>query len=244
MLKVEFHSHTNYVQESETNYSPKELIDNSVREGYDVLCITEHYWPDSYIEQFRRDPLKTYRDFKSYADEKGILLIPAVEFFFEEGEVLLINFHGDLNGLKKLSDLENLPKDILKIVPHPYFKTSNCLGDELVKNINLFDAIEHSFYYRKHLNFNKKAVLVANEYGKPLVGTSDAHCLLWQGYNYTLVDAEKNVHSIVDAVRKNKIEMVTRPLPLAVFLYATYFHSLKSPAKLLGKLLREIKSRI
>ncbi|MFH0797854.1 MAG: hypothetical protein V1906_00420, partial [Candidatus Woesearchaeota archaeon] len=109
MLKAEFHSHTNYVQETETNYGPKELIDNSASKGYDVLCISEHYWPKSPFEQYRRDPLKTYRDFKGYAEEKGILLIPAVEFYFDEGEVLLINFHGDLKKIKGLSDLENLP---------------------------------------------------------------------------------------------------------------------------------------
>lgn len=243
MLKVELHSHTNYVQDTETNYGPRELIDNSVREGYDILCITEHYWPNSRLEQFRRDPLKTYRDFKPYADKKGILLLPAVEFFFDEGEVLLINFHGDLKGIRGLSDLENLPKDILKIVPHPYFRTFNCLGDELVKNIRLFDAIEHSFYYIKHFNLNKKAVAVAEEYDKPLVGTSDAHSLLWQGHNYTLVDCDRDAKSLVEAVRNNRIELVTHPLPWKVFLYATYFHSFRSPAKLFFKLIREIRSR-
>ena len=244
MLKVEFHSHTNYIQDTETDYGPKELIDHAVRNGYDVLCITEHYWPNSPIETYRRDPFRTYEDFRPYAEEKGILLIRATEFFFKEGEVLLINFNGDLGDVRELKDLERLPESVLKIVPHPFFLTSNCLGDKFVENIGLFDAVEHSFFYRKHFNLNRKAIRIAKERGIPLVGTSDLHNLRWMGYNYTLVDADKDPESIVRAVRGNKIKLVTQPLPWKVFLYATYFHSFKSPSKLLFKLIGEIRSRI
>lgn len=244
MLKVEFHSHTNYVQEDETNYSPKELIDRAVKLGYDVLCVTEHYWPNSPFERFRRDPLKTYRDFKDYAEEKGLLLVPCVEFFFKEGEVLLINYTGDVKKLKRLDDLKDLPESVLKIAPHPFYGMLNCLGDDLEKNICLFDGVEFSFYYSSFFNPNKKAVDIAKRFNLPMLGTSDLHDFSWMGYTFTLVDSEKNLDSLVNAVKAGKVEVVTKPLPLHMYLYVTYFHSIRKPGKLLGKIKRELKARI
>ena len=246
MLKVEFHSHTNYLQEDETVYGPKELIDHAVKLGYDVLCITEHYSPISFPEKYRRNPLKTYYDFKDYAEKKGLLLIPAVEFYFDEGEVLLINIkEKDLMNIIQFSDIKDLPKDVIKIAPHPYYRMSCCLMDNLDKNIELFDAVEYSYFYSKYYNGpNKQSARIARGQKLPLVGNSDVHHLKWMGYTYTLVDCEKNIDSFVKAVKNGKISLVTRPLPLKLYAYVSYFHSLRNPSKLLWKIKREITLRI
>ena len=243
MLKVEFHSHTNHIQPNETNHSPKELIDHAVKLGYDILCITEHYWPKCPDKDYAKDPLKTYYDFKDYAKDKGLLLVPGVEYYFDEGEVLLINFKGDVRELKTLLDIKNL-ENVLKVPSHPYYWTSLCLGDEVEKNIELFDGIEHSHFYLKHFNLNKKAIAIAQAYGLPLVGSSDLHDLRGMGYNYSLVDCKKNANSLVKAVKAGKISLVTRPFPLHRYLYSTYFHTFRNPSKFYRNLVREIKLRI
>lgn len=217
MLKVEFHAHTNYIQSKETNYSPKELIDRVKELGYDVLCITEHYFVHGDWPMYQQYPFKTYEDFKDYAKKKGILLIRGVELMFKEGEVVLVNYHGDLSEIKELKDLKQLPKETLILAPHPFFFRGICLGKHLEKNIGLFDAIEWGCFYLKNLNRNLKAEKVAKKYGKPMLGTSDAHLFCQLNHSYTFVDAKKDANEIVKAVKQGKVKIISHPLPLHIF---------------------------
>ena len=124
MLKVDLHSHTNYViPKRDSNLSPKQLIDFVASKNYDVLAITEHasFRTLGGIKYFN-NPLKTYFDFKDYAKKKGVLLIPGVETFVEGKEVLLINFKGDARKVKTFDDVRKLREDnILVIAPHPFY---------------------------------------------------------------------------------------------------------------------------
>ncbi|MEA3378842.1 MAG: PHP domain-containing protein [Nanoarchaeota archaeon] len=244
MLKVDLHMHTNYLQKKETEYSPKELIDRALEKGFDAICITEHYWPFINYPEYKKNPLKTYSDFKGYAQKRGLLLIPGAEIQFKEGDVLLINFKGDVREIKKLSDLKKIPDNVLIAAPHPYYKSVICLGKDLEKNKDLFHAVEHSFFYTTFFNPNKKAIKFAEKNQKPLIGNSDLHSFKWLGYTYTLVDAEKNAESIIKAVKENKIQLVTRPLPMKLFLYIVYFHLLNSPEKVWHKITREVNALI
>jgi len=225
MLKVDLHTHTNYIQPYEGNYSPKTLIDHAVKLGFDAIAITEHCIPNPprWFVQQRENPLDSYFHFKDYAEKKGLLLIPGVELTVEGKEVLLINFKGNPAKYKKLNDLKRLPKNVLTIVSHPFFKKKNCMGELLEPNIHLFDAIEYSHFYTKWLNLNKKAVKITEEYGKRLIGTSDAHRLYQMGHTYTMIDAEKNADAIVDAIKHKKFRMITKPLNTRTFLKIALF---------------------
>lgn len=222
MLKADFHSHTNYIQPYETNYSPKGLIDRAASLGFDAFCISEHYVLTrlgELLKEYRKYPFLTYEDFRDYAQEKGILLIRSVEVRYPEGEVLLINFQGNLKDYPTLKSLKNLPSSVLVIAPHPFFKRAICLGENLEKNISLFDAVEYAHMYSSFINLNKEAAVIAKKHKKPLVGTSDAHHLLEVGITYTLVDAEKDAKSIVSAVKAGRIKLVTRPMPAHLFAF-------------------------
>lgn len=220
MLKVEFHSHTNYIQTwGEGNYSPDKLIDGALLYGFDAICITEHYSPFKNWFQYDKDPLKTYRDYKDYAKKKGILLIPGTELWFKEGEVLLVNFKGDVTKLKKITDLNKLPKNVLKIASHPFYGRSSCLGNKIIKYKDLLDGWEYCHFYYGWLNPNKKAVILAKKYNKSMVGTSDIHRLYQINRTFTLVDAKKDADAIVDAVRKKKCKIITNQLPLSIFIW-------------------------
>lgn len=224
MLKADFHIHTNYVHKIETNYSPKELIDRAALLGFQVLSISEHYLLTKlgeYFPEYRKDPLATYHAFKEYAQEKGILLLPAVEIRYPEGEVLLVNFKGDLKDYPTISSLKNLSSDVFVIAPHPFYKRDFCLGENLARHISLFDAIEYSHFYTNICNLNKKAVIASKKHSKPLVGTSDAHILSQLGHTYTMIDAEKNEKSVIYALKQGKVKLVTKPLPFWLFFAVT-----------------------
>ncbi len=223
MLKVDLHNHTNYVQNRETNFGPKEIIDKAASQDVDVLCLSEHFFHiKSHFKEYKKDPLKSYRDFKDYANKKGILLLPGTEVRYKEGEALLINFNDDLNKYPGITDLSKLPDDVLVVAPHPFFKKNICLGKNLFKFMHLFDAIEYSFFYTRRFNLNKKAVDVAASFKKPMLGSSDCHDLSNFGYTYSLVNAKKDPKSVVNAIRKGDVVVVTRPLPRRLFYSSIY----------------------
>ncbi|MEW5901776.1 MAG: PHP-associated domain-containing protein, partial [Acidobacteriota bacterium] len=58
-------------------------------------------------------------------------------------------------------------------------------------------------------------VALARAHSKPLVGSSDCHNIWQVGYTFTLVEAEKDIPSILAAVKEGKVEVATSPLSLA-----------------------------
>lgn len=218
MLKADLHLHTSEdSKHPEIRYNARELIEFASEMGFEVLAITNH-------------SKVTYNNsLKNFAEQKGILLIPGAELRINEKDVLVYNVNNnDIKKVKNFEDLKKLrqKKDILIVAPHPFYVWKS-LGNELKGNIGLFDAIEYSHFYLKKMNIpNNKAARFAHEHKKPLLGTSDAHHLWRMDFTYTLLDSEKNAKSVINAVKKNKIKLVSKPLSLwlylKVFLWAVF----------------------
>jgi predicted metal-dependent phosphoesterase TrpH len=156
------------------------------------------------------------QDLEEYARERGVCLIPGAELTLSGKHVLLINPRPDeISSLRRLEDLEKIKSARnLVIAPHPFFPGFKCLGRKLETHLSLFDAIEYSFFYNHLINRNKKALRLAGRSSKPLVGNSDCHNIWQLGTTYTLVEAEKNIVSIVAAIKEGRTEVVAAPLPV------------------------------
>jgi predicted metal-dependent phosphoesterase TrpH len=199
-LKADLHLHTREGEEF-IAYDAWTLIERAARDGYQVLSITNHN-TITYSESLR-----------AYADRKGILLIPGVEATIEGRHVLLYEVSVPLTRIRTFSDLRRHRKSIgLVAAAHPFFPASFCLKDKLKKEIDLFDAIEFSHFYNRRINFNRKAVRLANQAGLPLVGTSDCHLPCQLGTTYSLIEAEPSVSSVLEAIREGRLEVITAPL--------------------------------
>ncbi len=206
MLKTDLHLHSNEDPQDHRliNYGSKELIRRAVKLDFKVLALTHH-----------RNVFYN-KELVDYAKHHGILLIRGAEAEIEGKEVLIYNLNDQtLKKIKTFADLECEKKEnIFVIAPHPFFKKPTCLGKKLFTYKHLFDAVEYSHFYTRFFNkANKKAVAFAKENRKPLVGNSDAHNLWQLGYTYSMLDAEQNSDSIFEAIRKNKLKIVSRPLP-------------------------------
>ncbi|MCJ7582398.1 MAG: PHP domain-containing protein [Candidatus Aminicenantes bacterium] len=204
-LKVDFHIHTAEDPKDYIPYSSFQLIDVASQKGFDALAITNH------------DAVYYNPELVKYAENKGILLIPGMEATFSDAHVLILNPDFQINpegrSIEELSTIKN--EDNLIIAPHPFFLRFKSLDTDLLTYIHLFDAIEFSQYYNRLINFNKKAVDTAKEFKKPLIATSDCH-FIWQfGDTYSLVEAKKDIPSIIAAVKSGKIEIFTKPISLA-----------------------------
>ncbi len=210
MLKADLHLHVQGdPRHPKIKHTAQQLIDYAAKLNFEVLAITNHN------QVFYNQTLA------NYAQSKGILLIPAAEKTIQGKEVLIYNTtQEEINQIKSFQDLQKLrqQKNILIIAPHPFFIMPVCLGKNLEKNIYLFDAIEYSHFYHKLINRNKKAVKIAKKYNKPLIGTSDLHHFFQINHTYTLINAQKNINSILNAVKNKNCQTITQPLSTFNFL--------------------------
>ncbi len=201
-LKADFHIHTQEDPQDRIRYTAKELIDYASHRGFDVLAITNH------------NVVTHSRGLREYAQRKGILLIPGIEVSVSKKHVILLNREDfDPNQTKTLENIRQYRRDdSLIIAPHPYFPILQGLRSSLDKAIDIFDAIEYTHFYFKGINFNRKAERKAARFDLPLLGVSDAHFLCQVGTTYSLIEAEKNVPSVIRAIKKKRIEIISSPM--------------------------------
>jgi len=203
-LKVDFHIHTSEDLKDYIPYNSFQLIDVASQKGFDALAITNH------------DAVFYNPEIVQYAEKKDILLIPGMEATFSDAHVLILNpdFLFNPRG-RSIVELQEIKKgNNLIIAAHPFFPKLKSLDSDLLTYIHLFDAIEFAQYYNRLINFNKKAIDTASEYNKPLIATSDCH-FLWQfGDTFTLVEADKDITSIIAAVKSGKVEIFSKPISL------------------------------
>lgn len=203
MLKTDFHTHAGTDTNHSLPYSPKQLINQMAKLGYDSFSITNH------------DTLTFSSELKRYAKKKGILLIPGIEKKIEKKEVIILNATEKITKkANTFADLEKYKEEnIFVIAPHPFYPDPKALHSKLLKNIKLFDGIEFSHFYLNWWTFNTKAAAIAEKHRLPLIGTSDCHMFEQLNRTYTMVDAEKSIDSVFEALRKRKTRLVTEPLP-------------------------------
>ncbi|MEA3430760.1 MAG: PHP domain-containing protein [Nanoarchaeota archaeon] len=206
MLKTDFHMHTAEDPiDFHIKYSARDLIKHCAKLGYEVLSITNHAFKPKHKPLFNKD-------LERFAKKNGILLIPGMEARIDNKDVVILNIKESTKKPMTFRRLEMLKKEgAFLIAPHPMYKLHS-LNKFIFKTIDLFDAIEYSHSYTKYFNLNKWAMEIADEYNKPVVGTSDCHFLQQLNKTYTMVDADLNKDSVLEAIRKKKIKLVTRPL--------------------------------
>lgn len=228
-VKVNFHFHTAEDPMDPVRYSLKEGIDHAAMHGFDVLAVTCHR---------KVIPIEPLSD---YAASKNILLIQGVELNIAEKKkswgrhVLVLNAHLEAERVKTFDELAvyrvQHPESFM-IAPHPYYYGSFSLHRFLEKYIHLFDAIEHSWFYTRHVDGNRRARKIARKYNLPFVSTSDTHMLDFLRRNYAVIYAqEKTPHAIFSALKSGQFKNVTSPSHLSdllikqgIFFLKTYVY--------------------
>ena len=222
-LKLDFHVHTSDDVFDNIPHGPEQLVDEMARRGFDGFAVTNH---DHHIISDR---------LSGYAKERGLLIIPGMELTYLRQHIVLLNF--------REPDKVKTPADIIRdkgeanlvMAAHPYFPWAPSCGRLLDARPELFDAIEFCHLYNWLINFNRKAVLKADELGLPLLGTSDAHTLLQIGYTYTMVDAEKDVEAIIVAIKAGKSRLVTSPFNFFDFARVIAYMRLEDLKRYFGR---------
>jgi predicted metal-dependent phosphoesterase TrpH len=202
MLKVELHTHTGDDPVDTIPHSTHDLIDRAAALGYDALAITLHE------QQLDVQP------FREYAAERGVVLIPGVERTIDGSHVLLLNFRRGADEVRTFADLARLKSRErgLVVAPHPFFPHSTCLGRDLGRHADLFDAVERNAMYTRLVDFNRPAERWAARHGKPVVGNCDVHRLVQLGTTWSLIDAAPDADAICEAIVAGRVLVESRPL--------------------------------
>jgi predicted metal-dependent phosphoesterase TrpH len=114
------------------------------------------------------------------------------------------------HDIKRLKEIKR--PDNLIVAPHPFFPSTYALRGLLKPNIELFDAIESCHFYTERINFNIPAHRLALKHNIPIMGTSDAHQRYQFHTTYSLIDADPDPVSIIQAIKAGRVQVRTRPL--------------------------------
>ena len=225
-IKVDLHIHTLDDPKDVIDYSAHQLLERARSLGFGVLAITLH---DAVF-----DRAEVFAD----ADQMGILLIPAAEVRLQGADVILLNVTpAEVAGLTNFEDLRQLRarrgSSIFTIAPHPFYVLGGSIGDRLLKEIDCFDAIELCHFHKGFFNLNRRGTKVAEQFGKPLIATSDAHQLHAFGRHYTSIPrpAELTIENVFSALRGGPRRAVSPPASILDLASAIYFFFFAHPVR-------------
>lgn len=210
---MHIHTFEDRVEGHLIKYNIYELIDWAEQLGFKVLGLTCHkkvVYREAYIK---------------YAASKGILLLLGVELSMKKkikrNDLIILNINPaetalveKINSFEKLAEYKKEHLEIFILAPHPLATRLFSMGKKkLVKNIELFDSVEHCWFYSKRfVNSNKKTRKITDKFHKPLIATSDAHYLNYFNTDYILVESDKlDPASFFAAIKRGSFINVTSP---------------------------------
>lgn len=227
-MKLDLHIHTLDDPLDALDYSAHELLERARSLGFGVLAITLH------------DAVFDRAEVFAEAARMGILLIPAAEVRICGADVIVLNTNAaEVAQLKTFDDLRTLRArrgaSLYTIVPHPFYVTGGSMGGTtLRREMDCFDAIELCHFHHRWLDPNRRARAVAEDYGKPLIATSDAHRLHAFGRHYTSMPrpAELTVEKVIAALRTGPLRLTSPPASLREIASAIYWIYVEHPMRL------------
>jgi predicted metal-dependent phosphoesterase TrpH len=232
-IKVDLHIHTLDDPKDVIDYSAHQLLERARQLGFGVLAITLH---DSVF-----DRPEVFAD----AAAMGILLIPAAEMRLQGADVIVLNISNEEAArLRTFDDLRQLRArrgtSVFAIAPHPFYILGGSIGRRIVDVIDCFDAIEFCHFHKGLFNLNRRAVKLAQQFGKPLIATSDAHRLHAFGRHYTSIPrpVDLTAENVLRALRSGPLRLTSRSCSIVDLASTIYFVLLAHPFRQLRELRR------
>jgi len=211
LLKSSLHIHINDdpLDGHWIDYNFYDLVDRAKDFGFKVLGLTCH------------NKIAWRKEYEDYAKKNGLMLLSGIEKdirsgIFKKNHVLIFNAKKDIKNVVNFEDLKRYKKKnpgIFIVAPHPGFDRKNSISlKNLEKYIDLFDAIEHSWFFSKNINLNKRVERIARRYQKPMIATSDLHEVRKIKDDYVVVESDHlSQKSFFQAIKNHKIKNKIKP---------------------------------
>lgn len=204
MLSADLHVHTTCSGDGESQVA--EVLTAARAAGLDVIAITDHDTTEGCCIAAGLPP-------------GDVLVIPGVEVTTMQGHLLILGASGHIpRGLDVLETI-TLAHTLggIAILPHPFHRYRHGVGLKMKEALREADAIE-VFNSRYILGgANRRALRWARRLGKPMVAGSDAHHCRYVGYGRTMIDADRTVESVLEAIRMGRTRPVGRRTPVRTY---------------------------
>ena len=194
MYKMDSHIHSEYSPDSKAKL--KDIFQKAKSENIDIIAISDH----NTVEGSKVACELTKND--------DLLVIPSIEISSIEGHILGFgceeHIKRDLNAAETIDLIHD--QGGLAIIPHPYcFYRHGLLCKADYRDLKI-DAIE-----TRNARFiigycNRKAKKLSVKENLPELGASDAHYYKFVGDCYSKIDCEKDIDSVLKAIKKGKTE--------------------------------------
>jgi predicted metal-dependent phosphoesterase TrpH len=217
--RVELHSHClGDPVDSYLTHTLYEHIDRAKEVGLDAIALTWHRKVCAVPEAF------------AYARERGVLLIPGMEAEVDHRHLVVLNLaEGDLPAEPTWNQVRALrmrKPEAFVLAPHPFYPHPSCLGKVMSSHADCIDAVEwciiHVNWLPGRVNPNVRAARWAQQYGKPLVASSDAHTLSAIGKNASVVEADElTPEALFAGIRAGHVTFHRRALDFGPLVYQT-----------------------
>jgi predicted metal-dependent phosphoesterase TrpH len=203
MLVCDLHIHTTASRDGESDVG--EILRIAAERGLDAIAITDH----DTVEASRR------------AAEMGspVLVIPGIEVSTLQGHLIVLGVTETIPRGLSFTESVSMARKMggVVVLPHPFHIWRHGAARRQKDALNLVDAVEvfNSRYITG--SANKKAAYVARKLKKPMVAGSDAHNARYVGYGRTMIDADNDVASILEAIRSGRTSPGGRKTPIKTY---------------------------
>lgn len=202
---VDLHVHT-AVSSPCSFIDPEQMIDRAVAVGLDALCVTEH-------EEIRGAEVA-----RDIGRRKGFTVFRGIEIYTEFGDVLVYGLYRDAPAWK--TPFEELVRisgeeDAVMVLAHPcriVGELEKVHGEaDVARMVSRVDAIE-TFNGGCTPEGNRAAAQMADSYGLPQTGGSDAHHLFQVGRCVTVFDDHlETEEQLIEALRSGRYHGTYHP---------------------------------
>lgn len=194
MYKMDSHIHSEYSPDSKSKL--KDIFSVAKMRGIDIIAISDH------------NTVEGSEEARKLTKDDDLLVIPSIEISAAEGHILGFGCEEMIKRDLPAEETIDLIHDqgALAIIPHPYcFYRHGLLCKADYKKLKI-DAIE-----TKNARFiagycNNKAKILSKKEDLPGLGASDAHYYKFVGDCYSKIECEKDIDSVLKAIKKGKVE--------------------------------------
>jgi predicted metal-dependent phosphoesterase TrpH len=203
MLRFDLHVHTDYSKDGMS--SVEKILQAAVSRKLDGIAITDH------------DTTAGARYALEVVDKvaPGLLVIPGEEVTTRSGHLIVLGITRDIPGGMSVGDTIEEARKLggIVIVPHPYNRPRH--GMPIPKGADAAEVYNSRYILGMH---NRRATQRARKLGLPGVAGSDAHQASLVGNAITLINANKNLKDVLEAITQGRTSIDVKKTPL--YLYA------------------------
>lgn len=203
MLRFDLHVHTNYSKDGMS--SVEKVLRAAAARGLDGIAITDH--DTTAGARYALDVVNRVAP--------GLLVIPGEEVTTRSGHLIVLGITRDIpGGLSVGATIKEARKlGGIVVVPHPYNRPRH--GMPIPEGADAAEVYNSRYILGMH---NRMATRHARELGVPEVAGSDAHQASLVGNAITLINANKNMKDVLEAISQGKTSIDVKKTPL--YLYA------------------------